>query len=509
MPCVAPCLKNVPIIRKMDSSETENSSLQEKAQTTRQRRDFVLALLSLIVCATMPVSALIGSQSSFGRLNDFPEYYAAAKMIKDGRGADIYKLDELFKVQHECFPSMEGRGIAFYIPPFAVPLLFPLAFLPPLQSYWLFMSGSLGCLFAAVFALKKNFDLSTNATLWMLTGLCASAPLFESLKIAQLAPFLFAGFSFFLLLSASKKDLISGICLSSLLLKPQELLPISIYVLFSARFKIIATLIATYIVLAILSVSMLGLEGYSNYAALLKDSTSNTQFMQPELSATIRGQLLRIPGISNGLANWISLFSLFSVSLLIAITAIRCQRDHTLPSTQGSLRTSWFKQLTNWFTGGSKRSPEQKSTRPFEKGLLLLSLPLGLLSALHCHDYDLLLLLPWVIALWKLNPGSRRHPVTLDSQSSSGDPDEELAGFQPASIREMPPEWRRSQGVTNKILYASKITNAFFLFTVAVPVYIPIHYTWLLNQNQAFNPIFVFFAISAVSSALATWKSRD
>ncbi|MBX9689094.1 MAG: hypothetical protein K2X27_20465, partial [Candidatus Obscuribacterales bacterium] len=47
----------------------------------RERLNTLCALGSALVCLLIPLSAILGSQSHFGKISDFPEYYAAAKMI--------------------------------------------------------------------------------------------------------------------------------------------------------------------------------------------------------------------------------------------------------------------------------------------------------------------------------------------------------------------------------------------------------------------------------------------
>lgn len=409
------------------SSAEEPTDKTHKAK--KSRLNLLMAWLSLLVCAAVPLSALLGSQTSFGKINDFPEYYASMKMICSGQGADIYKLGQLFEAQHRYFPSMANRGVGFYIPPFACPWLLLFGLLPPEPSYLLFIVSSTICLLAAAVILGRHFKIGLEGTLWTLTLIFATAPAFESLKIAQLAPFLFAAFAFFLYFAGQKKDLPAGLSLSLLLLKPQELFPLALYCLCSGRFKIIISLALVFLLFLILSLGLIGTNGYANYLALLKDSASNTQFMQPELSATVRGQLLRFSFLPGTLANQISSAFLLASSAAIAWVAFKHGR-------------------------GSH----------FQTGLLCLALPLGLLSALHCHDYDLLLLAPWGLALF----------------------------------------CSKNQG---RLWKAAQIVFLLFVVGLCIPFYVPIHYQCLIKQNQAINPLFWLFAFAAALSVAASYRA--
>ena len=415
----------------INNLENTDSNDAENKRRKKERSNLLFALLSLLVCLTMPLAAIFGAQESFGKLNDFPEYYGAAKMICSGQGADIYKLDALFKVEHEHFPLMEGRGVGYYIPPFATPLLAWLGTMSAQTSYIAFMSASVIALVFGVLLCAKHFKLSSAGTAWLATALCAGSPVFESMKIAQLAPFLFFSLSLFLYLCGKNRDILAGASLSLMLLKPQELMPLGVYLLFARRWKNLAGLLGIAILCGFASVLMLQLQGYFNYFDLLKDSASNTQFMQPELGATVRGQLLRL--IPASPANMLSAVILLVTSAGIAAAALKCGR-----------------------------------TARFEKGLLQLALPLGLVSALHCHDYDLLLLTPWALSILLPEQQSDSTQTTQSSLASQ---------------------------IPRYALYA-------FLLVLAIPIYVPIHYNWLLRDRQALNPIFLLFMTAAIASTV-------
>jgi hypothetical protein len=395
----------------------------------KQRLNLIFAILSLSVCCSIPVTALVGSQGSFAQVSDFPEYYSSARMMVTGQGADVYKLPELFGAQISDFPELGMRGIGFYIPPFAAPLLAPLGFLPPAQSYAVYIAAAIAALVAGCVALAKYFKLDAQGTVWLLTIICAGGPAFEALKIAQLAPFLFALLSFFLVF-ARKNEIAAAACLAGLLLKPQELLPLAVFLLFSRRFKIIAALAVIGIALVVISYFLLGAAGYANYVELLKNSAANTQYMKPELCATLRGQLLRLTELGTSAANTISSAALLAVIGFIAFFA-------------------------NRFSSGREQDGATPSS---EQGLLQLALPLGLVSALHCHDYDLLLLAPWVLSLYK-----QENKNTADKLS---------------------------------LLFACLL-----VILLIVPFYIPIHYTWLMRDGQPLNPFFFILAAAAALSA--------
>ena len=230
---------------------SDQDQLEQTKIARRSRQNLVFALLSLIVSFSVPLSALLGSQAASGTVSDFPEFYAAAKMSSAGEGVEIYKLESLFEAEHQFFPAMQGRELGFYIPPFAVPLLGWLSFLAAQPAYLLFASSSLAALLASIYLLRNVFQLSTAETLWLSTLFCASAPVFESLKLAQLAPFLLFALSACLWLLERKQDFLAGAALALLLLKPQELFPVALLFLTAGKWKTIAGLLVVALFLAV------------------------------------------------------------------------------------------------------------------------------------------------------------------------------------------------------------------------------------------------------------------
>jgi hypothetical protein len=400
----------------------------------------------------MPFMALLGSQAAFGKVSDFPEYFGSMQMVCTGRGADIYRPKALFATQAKLFPTLGERGIAFYIPPFAIPLLAPLGLLPASPAFLSYQLAQIGAIIAGIILLAKYFQLDCAGTVWLAAVTCATAPMFESLKISQLAPFLFLAFAVFLMLMRQKKDFAAGLSLSVLLLKPQELLPLAIFLLFSRRFKIVGSLAGAFLLLTALSFVFIGHTGYANYFELLKDSASHTQYMQPELSATLRGQLLRLPGVSNAAANIVSSALLALTLLSIAWSGFRVGKS--LDQREEARRTEPI------IDEKENLLKEARSEQIF----LLLALPLGLVSALHCHDYDLMLLAPWALTCLL-------------------------------------------SAATDKVSRVAQILSVLLLFALMVPIYIPIHYQWLMDHHGIINPIFILFGAASVASALSAKRS--
>ena len=116
--------------------------------------------------------------------------------------------------------------------------------------------------------------------------------------------------------------------------------------------------------LALAAYFLLGPKGISNYAMVL--SPAADPYMQSNLGATVRGQLLRIIPQAHHQVMLVSLAALIVAALLIFFQAKRFAK------------TSYAIDIGT-----------------------LLAMPLGITTSLHCHDYDLILLTPSIIILLK------------------------------------------------------------------------------------------------------------
>ena len=390
----------------------------------KQKFRLITAIFAMVFSLAVPIIVLPLSVLTFGAVNDLPEYYASASLITRGRGADIYQLESLGQEEQRIFPPMDGRVVGLFIPPFSVPLLMPVVLMPAAAApvvWTIFLSV---CAAATCVVLRKTFALSTVATLWLIAIMCLSGPLYESLRIGQLAPLLVLAFSASFLNMRQGREIAAGALLSVLLLKPQELLPIMLYLLGASKWKVVGTTVAVGTVLALISVALVGVDGWHNYFSLISDVKLNTQYMQPQISATVRGQLLRLGGVASDSANLVSLLVLGLTSTFILFCGKKFKGDL--------------------------------------HGLLFIAVPLGLVTALHCHDYDLLLLAPSIVSLVRFEPAARiPAPVTLTAVLAAG--------------------------------------------VFMVPVYVMIHYQYLL-KGGLLNPGFIVLFIGAAALAFFAWR---
>lgn len=318
-----------------------------------------------ILAPITPVIAIVASQKSFFSINDLPEYYVAARLILEGRAAAVYDLVQFFAEQQKVFPDMGSRGVALFFPPFSTPLLLWLGLIPPTAAPVIWTLILLLSFLIGLYLCVRFFKLTLKEKLWTWSVVVLSSAVFEALRIGQISPILMLAAQLSYTSLRAGNALGASLALAVLTTKPQLLLPLAIFLIGARKLKTIAYLSAFGAALALASLILMGTQGYTDYIHLVSDRGS-LAYMQPELSPTVRGQLMRICGIDSPIVGPISVIA------LIGSTAFLFVLGHKYAK-----RTDWL------------------------MACILAAMPIGIVFSLHSHSYDQLLLVPSAIALVK------------------------------------------------------------------------------------------------------------
>ncbi len=260
----------------------------------------------------------------------------------------------------QYFPLMHDRALGFFLPPPALLILTPLAFinlnyLPVLYEIILTLA-----LFTALFIIVRSLNINYRNQAYIFSYLCLCGFAYEPIRIGQLSTILLLGLVCLLLTLKNNQHIKSGLLLNLFWLKPQLIIPLSFFLLGGRRYQTIiwAGIIACLIML-ILWLVYPSFDVYVQYKNLINYCIENSQYMQPELNATFRGQMLRILPHSKTLIMQVS-----SIIWLICLLAF-------------------------FIIGHMLRNKEEF----VELGVMLI-IPAGILTSLHCYNYDLIFLLP-------------------------------------------------------------------------------------------------------------------
>lgn len=381
---------------------------------------WMIALLGAGVCSFL----VSGSLAQFGRVNDLPEYYAAARLFVENRAADIYRLQVFYPYQQELFPMLGTRGIGLFLPPLAVPLLAPLALIPLNLAPQLWTATISVALVAAIFLLARFFEIRGQGLKWLIGLTLLSGPACEALRIGQIAPFLLLAFVGFLHFARANKIAAAALMLALFVLKPQQMFPLAIFLIGARKFKLLAGAAGIVIALTLISLPFFGIDGYLQYINVVTDK-ANLLAMRPDFNPTVRGQFLRFFGLQSHLPTIAGIVCL----LVFTIFAFLLGRK--------------YKDDPRWLIAAAA-------------GVM----PLGLATSMHCHDYDLLLLIPAIVAF------------------------------------------------ARKEFALNKFTGFTLLIAVVLflePFYAQVHYQYLA-EGALINVQFIVFLVAAIACAISVWK---
>lgn len=303
------------------------------------------------------------ARNTFNRVSDFPEFYAPAKMIAAGAGSKIYDVDALWREQKLLFPRRSGM-VMLFAPPFAIPLVTPLAMLPANTAPLIWKAFLLACLALSVIVLKQIFLLSKNATAWLIACLCLSGAIYEAIRIDQISTVLLLSFCLAIWALSKKRPYCAALAMSVMLLKPQLLLPFVVFLLGAKQYKPVLTLAVICLCLLAGGYAAIGAAGFSAYKTLMLSTINDNTWLQSDLSVTLRGQLFRLFPHYRAAMNYLTSI-IFVIFLGWDFLIGRRLAKHS----------DWLKY-----------------------GLVAI-MPAGIVLAPYCYSYDLLLLLPTLIVL--------------------------------------------------------------------------------------------------------------
>jgi hypothetical protein len=382
---------------------------------------------ALLIVTAVPVVLVWAFFQFLGPVSDFPQYYSAARCSISGQASSAYSTAELGKLQHELFEGMGLRTVGFYLPPPALLFMAPLALFPVKIAAGVWIGLQVCALIISAFVLTRLWPRSRRYYTAFWSCVLLSGPFYEALRLGQPSPLLTLSLIATMFFWQTERPVAAAICLTPFAMKPHLIIPVLIFLVGAGRYKQCVWAAGLLLLTAVMALLIYGPEIYFSYLqavqqALNTPSNNLMASMAADLNPTIRGQLLRVPGLSKN---------------LVSAGAIVC----------------WAATLIYIFRSAKKLA----GRRLFIENMALLCLPLTLISAFHCHDYDLLLLIPALVALDRLQ-------------------------------QEAPPRF--------KLVSRARIL---FMAAFCLPVFLFWHYEWLLSMRMPANPLFLSMLLFCLS----------
>lgn len=180
---------------------------------------------------------------------DFITFWGASHLALGGQAAAAYQLEEIFRAEQAAVPALRVTFAWFYPPTFFL-LVLPLALLPYLLAYAVFMSSTL-----AAFTAVMRRIASGNAAMWCLAGFSG---VWLNIMQGQNA-FLTAALGAGCLLNLQARPVLAGVCLGMLAIKPHLALLFPLALLAAGAWCAMAAAALTALALLGLSVALLGI----------------------------------------------------------------------------------------------------------------------------------------------------------------------------------------------------------------------------------------------------------
>lgn len=290
---------------------------QEEETRNRRRIQAILALLVIIVV----IRFFSASFPSRAKGSDFPEFYAAATIVLQGQGHQLYNPPVQEDFQQRCCSRV---GTYFNHPAYEALIYAPLAMFSPERAYflWCCFNGILLILFAILIQRSALTNLY-----WPLLALLPLAfpPLLLNFFQGQDSLLLLVLVTASILALRGGHQAISGILLACGLFKFHLVLPLLLLFLCLRKLRALLSFALTTVVLFVSCIAICGVNFLPSYIGFLREiSQQSIAGLHPAQMANLRG-LVIISGIPPSIS--LAVIALLSVAIVVTLSWI-CVRTN-------------------------------------------------------------------------------------------------------------------------------------------------------------------------------------
>jgi hypothetical protein len=305
---------------------------------------FLLALLLLYTITSWTGIILLyvdrwNGTAAQGSNEDYIAFYAAGRLILEGRGAELYELEAVREAEHRLMGRPVGRvdgsgTLAYFNPPFVALALAPLAALPLGVAAALLGIGNAALALLASRALFQLIKPRTPLTrAGLILGFLSFFPVLWTVIHGQFSLLLVIAWLGVALSQVRGQQRLTAISLAVLLIKPQMVILALLVLAIRSQWRALGLFAAVAASLTGVSVVISGPAVIFKYPAFLLDSTGwNGDGISPERMLGFGGLAARLYEV-NG-APYVLLTSglgaLTVITLLSAVWVSRGSRPETL-----------------------------------------------------------------------------------------------------------------------------------------------------------------------------------
>jgi hypothetical protein len=344
----------------------------------------VVAVTALPSFRPQPIQIQFGPGSP-SYLEDFGVFYTAGRMLRDGRGREVYRLNTLGRAESQTFGERLGdfEVLPFFNPPHALLLFAPLTALS-LQSsaaVWLVSSMLLAAVGLILLFRTYPSNLGVAGGACLALGIISSRPAYQASFYGQISYLLVFGLCLLYLSIVNSDARLSVPGLLILTLKPQFLVLPVVLLLAQRRYRELLITASLGLVLLASALWFTGPRSLIDFGRLLVSSTAWTN----ENGITTFGMFGWVGMVSDAMGSALPRVQRVLIQSLDILTVAVC---------------AWV----IWIGVRRRSRPES---------LLSIAVVGVLLASPHFYPQDLLLLVPVLLVLMHSRNGVSRLGVSF------------------------------------------------------------------------------------------------
>jgi hypothetical protein len=397
-------------------------------------KKFCIQTIFAFMLLLMPAVALVPQDSLYQRC-DFFYYYSEATLVCTGHAKELFNLDYFRQHTESLFPDFKKTtGLLIMAePPLSAPFIIPIAIIPIAYAYYIWQFVLLVCLSVSLALWTQMFRFSDRQFLLAAVVVTLSGPIYEVIRVAKPTALVFLCWTVAVWFWQRKQFIGAGILFAPWTLKPQQMMPFIALMTGARQFKFVLGIVLVTLGLFLASLAIFGFDIYPQWLRALAISQEHPELTSPSLHPVLRGQLLRLLGMDAKVVAHI-------ITPIVAVAYL----------------SALF--LLAYLGHRFRKCPDLIK-------LTVACIPLGIVTSPYCQNYDLILLIPSVLAFFKLGALNSLHKA---------------------------------------IRIICLVVVAACLLVFELPFYTFIHYTYLQHGLLAINPFFVSLCLL---SAIFIWAS--
>ena len=288
----------------------------------------------------------MGRSHPFWVREDFTAFYAAGKVVASGLGTHLYEAATMRAAEYAAAGrQVGGTGLLLYFnPPFFAWLFSFLTHLSLQQAYQGWMAFNLLVLaFNCWLLVRISAGLPRCGQLALVIGYLTLYPVTYGLRLGQFSLILQASWATGALLLEQGHDEWSGAAFAPLLIKPEILVPVGLFLVWKGRYRPFVTLLPVMLVAVLVSLFVVGIHGAAGYPGFLVHSIgADGGGVAPNLMVNWTGLIAATAGQGSSFATL-----LFASALgLLSLGAVAAVTRRSAPSTAPQARLEWLALTT-------------------------------------------------------------------------------------------------------------------------------------------------------------------